>query len=100
MVSLELAEKIAESASPHLQHASAAVEQPGRGETILLFTQDAGLRRDRLLEAARALGAPEIAVPRRIVHLPALPVLGNGKKDYAALDRLAASPDLAAVRQG
>ena len=58
---------------------------------ILLFTQDAELRRDRLLEAARALGAPEIAVPRRIVHLPDLPLLGNGKKDYVALDRMAAS---------
>ncbi len=98
MVSLELAERIAESASPNLQHASAAIPQPGRGEMILLFTQDAGLRRERLLQAARGLGAPEIAVPRRIVHLPDMPLLGNGKKDYVALDRLAASADLSPVR--
>ena len=98
MVSLELAERIAVAASPDRQHASAAAAQPGRGEMILLFTQDAELRRDRLLEAARALGAPEIAVPRRIVHLPDLPLLGNGKKDYVALDRMAASIAVTFVR--
>ena len=98
MVSLELAEKIATAASPNLQHASAAVPQPGRGEMILLFTQDPDLRRDRLLEAARAIGAPEIAVPRRIVHLPHLPLLGNGKKDHVQLDRMALTMEAAATR--
>jgi acyl-[acyl-carrier-protein]-phospholipid O-acyltransferase/long-chain-fatty-acid--[acyl-carrier-protein] ligase len=89
MVSLELAEKIAVAASPQFHHASAAAAQAGRGEAIVLFTEDPALRREQLLEAARATGAPELAVPRRIVHIPKLPLLGNGKRNYPALDRMA-----------
>lgn len=89
MVSLELAEMIATAASPNYEHASLAVTEPGRGETIVLFTQDRSLRRDELLGAARRLGAPEIAVPRRIVFLDGLPLLGNGKRDYVTLSRMA-----------
>jgi acyl-[acyl-carrier-protein]-phospholipid O-acyltransferase/long-chain-fatty-acid--[acyl-carrier-protein] ligase len=43
-----------------------------------------------LKSAARRLGAPEYAVPRRVVRLQRIPLLGNGKKDYAALSALAA----------
>lgn len=89
MVSLEVVERIAAEASPRFQHASAAVPQPGRGELILLFSEDAALDRARLVEAARSLGAPELAVPRRIVYLPRIPLLANGKKDYVALNRMA-----------
>jgi acyl-[acyl-carrier-protein]-phospholipid O-acyltransferase/long-chain-fatty-acid--[acyl-carrier-protein] ligase len=35
------------------------------------------------------MGAPEIAVPKRIVQLDKIPLLGNGKKDYVALSRMA-----------
>ena len=39
-----------------------------RGETILLFSTDPQLTRDRLQTAARDGGWPEIAVPRRIIR--------------------------------
>lgn len=89
MVSLELVERIAAAASPECQHAATAVKEPGRGETVLLFTEDARLRREQLLEAARRIGAAELAVPRRIFHLQELPLLGSGKTDYVRLRRLA-----------
>lgn len=89
MVSLELAERIAAAASPDFEHASAAVSESGRGETIVLFTQDPRLDRERLQQASRRLGAPELAVPRRIVHVEEIPCLGSGKKDYVALNRMA-----------
>ncbi len=89
MISLELPEKIAVNASPDCAHAAIARVEAGRGETILLFTKDAGLRREQLVQAARAMGAPEIAVPRKIVWLREIPVLGNGKTDYVTLVRMA-----------
>jgi acyl-[acyl-carrier-protein]-phospholipid O-acyltransferase/long-chain-fatty-acid--[acyl-carrier-protein] ligase len=89
MVSLELVERIAAAASPDCEHASTALAEAGRGETIWLFTEDPNLRREQLQQAARQLGAPELAVPRRVVHLEELPVLGNGKKDYVAMARMA-----------
>ena len=89
MVSLETAEAIAVAASPNSRHAAVAVEEPGRGEVIVLYTEDASLKRDALKQAARDLGLPELALARRVVYLKPLPLLGNGKKDYVTLNRLA-----------
>lgn len=89
MVSLETVEKVAEAASPDKMHAAIARPDPGRGEMLVLYTQDASLRRDQLQQAARNMGAPELAIARRIVPIDKIPMLGNGKKDYAALQRIA-----------
>ncbi|MBC7779921.1 MAG: bifunctional acyl-ACP--phospholipid O-acyltransferase/long-chain-fatty-acid--ACP ligase [Proteobacteria bacterium] len=85
MVSLEVVETLAATASPAAQHAATAIPDPQRGETILLHTTDAALRREHLQQSARASGLPEIAVPRTVVHLDPLPLLGTGKIDHAAL---------------
>ena len=90
MVSLEVVESIAAAAQPAFQHASAALKDAHRGEMIVLFTEDPNLEREMLQAAARDLGAPELAVPRRIFTLDRIPLLGNGKKDYVTLDRMAA----------
>ncbi len=97
MVSLELVERIALAASPEFQHASAATREPGRGEIIVLFTEDPRLTREQLQRAAHGLGAPELATPRRIIHLSEIPCLGSGKKDYVTLNRLAQGAPVEAV---
>lgn len=84
-VCLDLTEAIARAVSPEAQHASLAEPDPGRGEAIVLYTTDPTLNRERLAAAARALGLPEIALPRRIVHREGLPLLGTGKVDYRRL---------------
>jgi acyl-[acyl-carrier-protein]-phospholipid O-acyltransferase/long-chain-fatty-acid--[acyl-carrier-protein] ligase len=89
MVSLEVVEKIAEAASPVSLHAAITRPDGARGEALVLFTQDAHLRREQLQRAARDIGAPELAVPRRIIALEQIPLLGNGKKNYPALETLA-----------
>jgi len=89
MVSLELVERVAAAASGQFQHASAAISETGRGESVVLFTEDPHLRREQLQQAAREMGAPELAIPRRIVHVPEIPALGTGKADYVTLNRMA-----------
>ena len=89
MVSLEVVEKIAIAASATFQHAASNRSDAQRGESIVLFTTDASLTRDALLTAARAAGAPEIAVPREIRYLEALPLLGTGKVDQVTLKKWA-----------
>ncbi len=89
MISLEMVEKIAMTASPTLQHAASTQADVQRGETIVLFTTDRALSRDKLQEAAREMGAPELAVPRKIVSVDALPLLGTGKIDYVLLKTMA-----------
>jgi acyl-[acyl-carrier-protein]-phospholipid O-acyltransferase/long-chain-fatty-acid--[acyl-carrier-protein] ligase len=89
MVSLEVVEKIAAAAAPAYQHAATSQADAQRGESIVLFTTDPALGRDALLQAARAQGSPELAVPRKIVAVEALPLLGTGKTDYVTLKQMA-----------
>jgi acyl-[acyl-carrier-protein]-phospholipid O-acyltransferase/long-chain-fatty-acid--[acyl-carrier-protein] ligase len=89
MVSLEVVEKMANTASPTLAHAATTQADPQRGETIVLFTTDVTLNRESLLNAARNAGLPELAVPRKIKVIDALPLLGTGKIDYVTLKTMA-----------
>ena len=88
MISLEVVEKIAEAASPKAAHGAITRPDAGRGEMIVLCTQDKNLKRDQLQQAQRELGAPELAIPRRIVYIEKIPLLGTGKKDYPHLTKL------------
>jgi acyl-[acyl-carrier-protein]-phospholipid O-acyltransferase/long-chain-fatty-acid--[acyl-carrier-protein] ligase len=89
MVSLAAAERIAETAVPETRHAVVALPGPRRGEKLILVTEARGFDRTRLLEAAHRLGLPEIAVPREVIEIDHMPLLGTGKTDYAAVTRLA-----------
>ena len=89
MVSLAAAERIAETAVPETRHAVVALPDPRRGEKLVLVTEARGFERSRLLEAAHRLGMPEIAVPREVIEIDQMPLLGTGKTDYPAVTRLA-----------
>lgn len=99
MISLAVAERIAETAMPEARHAVVALPDSRRGERLVLATEARGLDRDRLFAAARRLGLPEIAVPREVVEIEHLPLLGTGKTDYAAVTRLAERAMAAAPAQ-
>jgi acyl-[acyl-carrier-protein]-phospholipid O-acyltransferase/long-chain-fatty-acid--[acyl-carrier-protein] ligase len=90
MISLEVVEKIAAAAAPGFQHAASTRPDASKGEAIVLFTTARGLTRDQLSAAARQLGAPELAVPRVLIPIEDIPLLGTGKTDYVGLKALAA----------
>ncbi|MDR1647444.1 MAG: hypothetical protein LBR88_05330, partial [Zoogloeaceae bacterium] len=50
---------------------------------------DPALTREALQAEAKRHGVPEIAVPRRIVLLAEMPLLGTGKPDYPRLREMA-----------
>jgi acyl-[acyl-carrier-protein]-phospholipid O-acyltransferase/long-chain-fatty-acid--[acyl-carrier-protein] ligase len=89
MVSLEVVEKLAMQASGSAMHGATTQPDGARGEAIVLFTTDAALTRDALSASAKALGIPEIAVPRKIQRVDALPLLGTGKTDHVTLKHMA-----------
>jgi len=89
MVSLTAAEDLVLSLWPDNRHAVIAMPDPKKGERLLLFTDRNDATASALIEHAQSLGAPEIAVPRKIVKVPEIPVLGTGKTDYVTIMRLA-----------
>lgn len=89
MISLEVVERIAANAQPDFIHAAATRSDPLKGEAIVLFSTAPALAREDLLAAAKELGAPELAVPRAIIRLDEIPLLGTGKTDYVRLKQLA-----------
>jgi len=85
MVSLAAIEELAHVLEPECRHAAVAASDARKGEQIVLLTESARLSRAALVEAARGARLSELAVPRRVVRVDALPLLGSGKIDYAAL---------------
>ncbi|MCW2238648.1 acyl-[ACP]--phospholipid O-acyltransferase [Azospirillum canadense] len=90
MVPLGVVEELAVQADPAAPHAAVALPDAKRGERIVLVTASPALSRDALVSAAKARGAPELAIPRDIVRATSIPLLGTGKTDYPAVMRLAA----------
>jgi len=85
MVSLDTIEEIALEASPAHRHAAILRTESTSGETTVLFTTDPDLTRAALMHTARARGGQELAVARRIVCVPEIPLLASGKTDYVSL---------------
>jgi acyl-[acyl-carrier-protein]-phospholipid O-acyltransferase/long-chain-fatty-acid--[acyl-carrier-protein] ligase len=88
MVSLTAAEDLASAVWPDCRHAVVALPDPKKGERLILVTDKRDAEAAPLLAHAQDIGAPEIAVPRKIIRVPEIPVLGTGKTDYVALQRI------------
>jgi acyl-[acyl-carrier-protein]-phospholipid O-acyltransferase/long-chain-fatty-acid--[acyl-carrier-protein] ligase len=74
--------------SEHQSVVVVGVPDEARGEYLVALTTvdlPAGAVRERLAEA----GLPNLWIPRTIVRVPAIPVLGTGKLDLAGCRRLA-----------
>jgi acyl-[acyl-carrier-protein]-phospholipid O-acyltransferase/long-chain-fatty-acid--[acyl-carrier-protein] ligase len=89
MVSLTAAEDIAVAVWPECRHAVIAVPDPRKGERLILLTDRREADVDALLAHAKTIGAPELTVPRKVLCVPEIPVLGTGKTDYVAIQRMA-----------
>ena len=98
MVSLAAVEELAARAWPESAHAVVALPDPRKGEQLVLVTDRGDAGRGPLLAAAKAAGMAELAVPRRIVPVAALPLLGTGKTDYPAIERMLRDADRGADR--
>jgi acyl-[acyl-carrier-protein]-phospholipid O-acyltransferase/long-chain-fatty-acid--[acyl-carrier-protein] ligase len=88
MVSLSVVEKLAERAAEGM-HAVTTQVDANKGEALVLYTVSKTLKRDVMSAAAREMGVSELHVPRKIIVLDALPLLGTGKTDYVTLKRMA-----------
>lgn len=88
MVSMTAAETLVASLWPDALHAVISLPDPRKGEYLLVVTTRANAEPRDILAFARERGVPEIMVPRTILHVPSVPLLGTGKVDYPAVMRL------------
>jgi acyl-[acyl-carrier-protein]-phospholipid O-acyltransferase/long-chain-fatty-acid--[acyl-carrier-protein] ligase len=88
MVSLTAAEDLAVAVWPNERHAVISMPDPKKGERLLLVTDRHDAAVAALLQHAQSIGAPELAVPRKILKVQEIPVLGTGKTDYVAIQRM------------
>lgn len=88
MVSLTAVEGIANSVWPEARNAVVSIPDSRKGERLVLVTDHKGAEVAVLTEWARKNGAPELAVPKKIVHVGEVPVLGTGKTDYVTIQQM------------
>ena len=90
-VSLTVVENCASALWPDYAHAAIAVADGRKGEAILLITTNPDAQRSDLLVWVRNHGVPELAVPKRVIAVADIPVLGTGKTDYVSVAKMAAA---------
>ncbi len=89
MVSLTAVENYISRHSPEGHHAVVAVPDARRGEQLVLVTDDENMSKHVLKEAAREAGVAEIMVPKTVILVEQVPVLGTGKTNYPQVQKIA-----------
>ncbi len=91
MVSLAAVEDLAAGLWPDAPSVAVALPDPRKGERIVLLTEQAGATRQALQAHARGVGAAELMLPAEVRVVERLPLLGSGKPDIPAAERMAAA---------
>ncbi|MBW3617830.1 MAG: AMP-binding protein [Proteobacteria bacterium] len=89
MVSLTAVEDLAGKLWPDAGHAVVAVPDARKGERLVLVSERQDAEAGSLAAFMKQQGAPEIAAPRRVLHVFEIPLLGSGKVNYGALQKMA-----------
>ncbi|MEO5334134.1 MAG: acyl-[ACP]--phospholipid O-acyltransferase [Magnetococcus sp. YQC-5] len=91
MVSLTAVENLAATVWPGFAHAVVTLNDPRRGEQLVLVTNCPDAQRNALLDQARHQGVTELMIPKKIQVVDKIPLLGTGKTDYVAVKALVVS---------
>lgn len=89
MVSLTAVESVVAGLWPDGNHAVVSVPDERKGEALVLLTDMESAKQSVLLEAFRRHGMTELAIPKRLLKVKQLPLLGTGKTDYLTAREMA-----------
>jgi acyl-[acyl-carrier-protein]-phospholipid O-acyltransferase/long-chain-fatty-acid--[acyl-carrier-protein] ligase len=87
-ISMDGCEELASACWPQAAHAVVAVPDARKGEALVLVTTQTDATPRALLAFARERGLGEIMVPRVVVTVEKLPLLGSGKTNYPAVQNM------------
>ncbi len=88
MISLTAVESYINKASPHGHHIVVSIADEKKGEKLILVTNDQSLSRTTVKEAAKTACVSEIMVPKTVILVEEIPVLGTGKTNYPEVQKL------------
>ena len=88
MVSLTAVEEIAQHCWLKGVHVALAISDARKGEQLVLMSTHMPTERKVMLDYARQHGISELQIPRQFVHVDRVPLLGTGKIDYPAAQKL------------
>lgn len=89
MVSFAAVEAMVARCWPEGSHVVTSVPDARKGEQLVLVTDFQGAERSALAAQAKTEGFPELWVPRSIIKVAEIPVLGTGKVNFGAVQDLA-----------
>jgi acyl-[acyl-carrier-protein]-phospholipid O-acyltransferase / long-chain-fatty-acid--[acyl-carrier-protein] ligase len=89
MVSLTMLEANLQKLYPDLGHAVVAVPDKKKGEQLVMLTTLDKPDRKKIADGLRSLGVADLMIPKSIIQLERMPLLGSGKTDYVSLTRMA-----------
>ncbi|MCK5662242.1 MAG: AMP-binding protein [Thiotrichaceae bacterium] len=89
MVSLSVVEELASQCWPDDQHAVISIPDRAKGEKLVLLTTREDAQRQELSVFAKAHHFGDLNVPKKIIFIEKLPLLGTGKTDYQTAKELA-----------
>lgn len=87
-VSLTVVENCASALWPDDMHAAISLPDGRKGERIVLITTCVKANRTDFVTWVQNHGVGELTVPRQIMKIDEIPILGTGKTDYPGVTRL------------
>jgi acyl-[acyl-carrier-protein]-phospholipid O-acyltransferase/long-chain-fatty-acid--[acyl-carrier-protein] ligase len=88
MISLTAVEDLLSELWPDHTHAIVAVPDEKKGEQLVLVTENKDAQRQEITEYVRNQGLPELGLPKKIIHVDKVPLLGTGKIDYVTTQEI------------
>ncbi len=73
---------------PDKHHAVIAISDEGKGEQLVLLTEQNDLTRKIILEKSKGQGISDLFIPCTVTFIKKLPLLGSGKPDYVELNKI------------
>ncbi len=89
MISLAVVENCASAIWPDYLHAAVTVPDPRRGEQIILVTEYPGANHSDMVNWFRTHGVSSLAIPKKVVVVESIPLLGTGKINHGEVATLA-----------
>ena len=89
MVSLAAVEAAVAARWPASRHTAVGAPDARKGEVVVLLTESDEVDADVLPDHFRLHGLTELSLPRKIIRVPQIPLLGSGKVDFVRAQELA-----------